>query len=154
MALSRVDVERFMVGGKSQKDAALYFGVTSRYIRKVLAAPLPISPASSPAVGPPPAVDWVRRPGDRGLHRVAVSPHNQAEQVEQAEQPALVPTGTTAIAASPRLVAYVPRPRRCAPPVAGYMDYLRDAWSPSFPLAVLLAVILILAVFQLHGLTF
>jgi hypothetical protein len=102
MALSRLAVERFMVGGKSQKDAALYFGVTSRYIRKILASPLissTTSSASSTAAAasdaPAPVVDWVRLPGQRGLHRVAVTVHNQEEQQEQQEQISLVPTGTS-----------------------------------------------------------
>jgi hypothetical protein len=102
MALSRLEVERFMVGGKSQKDAALYFGVTSRYIRKILASPSissTTSSASSTTAAAPDApvlmVDWVRLPGQRGLHRVAVTAHNQQEQEEQEEQIGLVPTGTS-----------------------------------------------------------
>jgi hypothetical protein len=102
MALSRFEVERFMVGGKSQKDAALYFGVTSRYIRKILASPSvssTTSSASSTAAAAPgaptPVVDWVRLPGQRGLHRVAVTGHNQEEQGEQEEQIGLVPAGTS-----------------------------------------------------------
>jgi hypothetical protein len=100
MALSRLEVDRFMVGGKSQRDAAAYFGVTTRYIRRILATPPAVS-SSVPAVGladPPGAVDWVRVPGERGLHRVVVAPHNEPEQPLKAEQPALVPIGTTVVA--------------------------------------------------------
>jgi hypothetical protein len=98
MALSRLEVDRFMVGGKSQKDAAAYFGVTTRYIRRILSTPPAVS-SSVPAVGladAPGAVDWVRVPGERGLYRVVVAPHNEPEQLAKAEQPARVPTGTTA----------------------------------------------------------
>jgi hypothetical protein len=91
-----------MVGGKSQKDAALYFGVTTRYIRKVLSSSLAVVDSSSQknvagtvSVAAPASADWVRLPGQRGLHRVAVTPHNQVEQPAKEEQPALVPTGTT-----------------------------------------------------------
>lgn len=96
MALSRLEVDRFMVGGKSQKQAADYFGVTTRYIRKILATPpAGSSSVSAPAPGGAAApVDWVRLPGERGLHRVVAAPHNELEQLAKAEQPALVPTGT------------------------------------------------------------
>jgi hypothetical protein len=95
MALSCLEVERFMVGGKSQKDAALYFGVTPRYIRKILASSAVVAPSVGSSATPVPAVDWVRLPGQRGLHRVAVTAHNQEEQEEQEEQTAPVPTGTS-----------------------------------------------------------
>jgi hypothetical protein len=98
MALSRLEVDRFMVGGKSQKQAADYFGVTTRYIRKILSTPPAVSSsvAAVPLVDAPGVVDWVRVPGERGLHRVVAAPHNELEQPAKEEQPALVPTGTTA----------------------------------------------------------
>jgi hypothetical protein len=104
MALSHLELDRFMVGGKSQKQAADYFGVTTRYIRKILSTPPAFSssaPAGAVAGAPAPAagpVDWVRLPGERGLHRIVAAPHNELEQTAKQEQPALFPTGTTAFA--------------------------------------------------------
>jgi hypothetical protein len=107
MALSRLEVDRFMVGGKSQKQAADYFGVTTRYIRKILSTPPGVS--SSVGIAAPGAasgdVDWVRLPGERGLHRVVVAPHHDEEQPAKEEQPELVPVGTIAFPLSVAAVA-------------------------------------------------
>jgi hypothetical protein len=95
MALSRFEVDRFMVGGKSQKQAADYFGVTTRYIRKILSTPPVVSSSvgiAAPGAGSG-AVDWVRVSGERGLHRVVVAPHNELEQSAKEEQTSVVPVG-------------------------------------------------------------
>jgi hypothetical protein len=156
MALSRYEVDRFMVGGKSQKDAAAYFGVTTRYIRRILATPPAVS-SSVLAVGladAPGAVDWVRVPGERGLHRVVVAPHNESEQLAKAEQPVPVPIGTTlfpppAPPVTPHnamTVAYPLRVVARAVPVqsAQVVDWFLGASLGPLPLpAVLVALLLI-----------
>jgi hypothetical protein len=117
MALSRLEVDRFMVGGKSQKQAADYFGVTTRYIRKILSTPSAVVSSSVGIAAPgaaPADVDWVRLAGERGLHRVVAAPHNQDEQSAKEEQPVLVPTGTTAF---PLPVAALPPHNAIAPNV-------------------------------------
>jgi hypothetical protein len=158
MALSRLEVDRFMVGGKSQKQAADYFGVTTRYIRKIVSSPPAVSssvPADAPGVTSG-DVDWVRLPGERGLHRVVAAPHNHEEQSAKEEQSELVPVGTTADppsapAPTPHNVITAVYPRRVVvrqPHALERLDVLGWLLAASvgpLPLpAVLLALVLVL----------
>jgi hypothetical protein len=159
MALSRFEVDRFMVGGKSQKQAADYFGVTTRYIRKILSTPPAVS--SSVGIAAPGAavapVDWVRLPGERGLHRVEIAPHNELEQLAKEEQPVLVPTGTTAFplpvataAAHNAITAAYPRRVVARRPIdADRLDvfgWLLSASLGPLPLPALLLALLLIVI--------
>jgi hypothetical protein len=161
MALSRLEVDRFMVGGKSQKQAADYFGVTTRYIRKILATPSAVSSSvgiAAPGAGSG-AVDWVRVSGERGLHRVVVAPHNHEEQPAKEEQPALVPVGTTAFplpvaAPTPHNASTAAYPRRVVVRPAHALDrldffgwFLSASVGPVPIPALVLAVLLFVAVY-------
>jgi hypothetical protein len=147
-----------MVGGKSQKQAADYFGVTTRYIRKILCTPPAVSSSVGIAVpGAAPAdVDWVRLPGERGLHRIVGAVHNELEQPAKKEQPALVPTGTTAFplpvaAFAPHNAIAVAYPRQVVVRPAHALDrldffgwFLSTSVGPLPLPAVLLALVLVL----------
>jgi hypothetical protein len=145
-----------MVGGKSQKQAADYFGVTTRYIRKILSTQPAVS--SSVGIAAPGAgsgdVDWVRLAGERGLHRVVVAPHNHEEQPVKEELNCVVPVGTTAFplavaafaphnVATTNVVRVVVRPAHALDRL-DFVGWFLGASLGPFPLpAVVLALLLI-----------